>query len=411
MSDNPNFSKSESEQQTYNYDVVTGKYSIRLDSLSNSFITRTNAHNAGLSYRYNTRERQVSFGANFQRTNLNSNQTEFEKLTVKKRFQNILPNAMVRFIFSTRSNLRLMYRANVNQPSVNQLQNVVDITDAPIYSAGNPDLNQQYMHILSSRYTFTNTSKGILFVANVFWQNANNYISNATWTPTKDSVASGINLKKGDEFTKPVNLDGYSSLRSFITFAVPLKFIKSNFNVNGGISFTRLPGLINDVMNETKNTTYSLGGVIASNVSEYVDFTVSYTANFNKVKNAIQPRLNNDYFQHVASFQLNLLSKKGWFLQNDLNNQYYNGLSEGFNQNYVLWNMSVGKKILKDQKGELRLSVFDLLKQNRSITRIADESSIQDVRNEVLTQYFMLTFTYNLRNFGTAAARAANRRQ
>jgi hypothetical protein len=113
----------------------------------------------------------------------------------------------------------------------------------------------------------------------------------------------------------------------------------------------------------------------------------------------------------VASVQLNLLSKNGWFFQNDLNNQFYSGLSAGFNQNYVLWNMSAGRKILKDNKGELKLTVFDLLKQNRSITRNITETYIEDVRNEVLRQYFMLTFTYNLRNFGTAAARAAARQQ
>ncbi|MFN2440893.1 MAG: outer membrane beta-barrel protein, partial [Chitinophagaceae bacterium] len=119
--------------------------------------------------------------------------------------------------------------------------------------------------------------------------------------------------------------------------------------------------------------------------------------------------LNNDYYSQVASLQLNLLSKTGWFFQNDLNNQRYTGLTEGFNQNYFLWNMSIGKKLLKDRKGELKLSVFDLLKQNESITRNVTETYIQDIRNEVLTQYFMLTFTYNLRNFGTAATRANNR--
>ena len=107
--------------------------------------------------------------------------------------------------------------------------------------------------------------------------------------------------------------------------------------------------------------------------------------------------------------QLNLLSKQGWFFQNDLNNQWYKGLSEGFNQNYWLWNMSAGRKFLKSRKAELKLSVFDLLKQNRSISRNVTESYVQDIRNEVLRQYFMLTFTYNLRNFGTAARNNQNR--
>ena len=56
----------------------------------------------------------------------------------------------------------------------------------------------------------------------------------------------------------------------------------------------------------------------------------------------------------------------------------------------------------------MKLSVFDLLKQNRSITRNVTETYIEDVQNQVLRQYFMLTFTYNLRNFGAAPARMNN---
>jgi len=408
---NPSISKSTSDQQTYAYDDVADKYSEFLQPLSNKFENRTTAHNGGVSYRYGTRDRQFSVGANVQSTNLKSEQVFPNVLSVNKTFTNLLPNAMFRYGLTPNSNIRIMYRSNVNQPSVTQLQNVVDIVNAPIYTAGNPDLNQQFMHTLSARYTFTNTAKGLLFVGNVFWQMADNYIANATFTPRQDSaIGNNIVLTPGEQLNKPVNLDGYSSLRSFLTFAVPLKFIKSNFNLNGGVTFSRLPGIANSQRIETKNLVYSLGTVIASNVSQYVDFTVSYTANFNNTKSSLQETNNNfNYFQHTAGVQLNLLSKSGWFLQNDFNNQYYNGLSENIDQSFFLWNVNIGKKFLKDQKGELRLGVFDLLGQNQSISRNVTETYIEDVQNVVLQRYFMLTFTYNLRNFGTAAARAANR--
>jgi uncharacterized membrane protein len=54
--------------------------------------------------------------------------------------------------------------------------------------------------------------------------------------------------------------------------------------------------------------------------------------------------------------------------------------------------------------GELKLSVFDLLKQNKSISRNVTDSYIQDVQNQVLQQYFMLTFTYKLKTFGKGKA-------
>jgi len=206
-----------------------------------------------------------------------------------------------------------------------------------------------------------------------------------------------------------VNVDGYVNLRSFVTFALPLKFIKSNLNLNTGVSYAKQPGVVNRNEIESKSYTYSLGSVIASNVSEFVDFTVSYTANFNRVNSSsIQKnqKVNSteNYFNHLGSVQFNLLTKKGWFLQNDLSNRLYSGYGVGFDQNYWLWNMAAGKKFLKDRKGELKISVFDLLEQNVSINRDITESYIEDVRNRVLTRYFMLTFTYNLRNFGKAPA-------
>jgi hypothetical protein len=403
---NPRFTKSESDQQTFAENPMTKRYTDFLNNFSNVLETRVNAQNGGLSYRWGDRDRMISFGVNYQNTHLKSNQSFPRPVTVDKTFSNVLPNAMVRYKLSTRSSIRLFYRANVNEPSVTQLQGVLDPTNAPVYTIGNVNLNQQYMHTGSFQYTFTNTGKGLLFVGNLFYQTANDYITNATFTPTKDTVVGGVPLLVGSRISSPINLDGYSNLRSFFTFAVPLGFIKSNFNLNGGVSFANIPGITNNIRNETKNLTYTLGSVIASNVSQHVDFTVSYSANFNQVRNAAQPLLNNNYFQHIAGLQLNLLSKTGWFFQNDLSNLYYSGLTAGFNQNYVLWNMSAGKKVLKNQKGEIKVSVFDLLKQNQSISRNVTGDYIEDVRNQVLQQYFMLHFTYNLRNFGTAATRS-----
>ncbi|HLG40335.1 MAG TPA: hypothetical protein VI461_11735, partial [Chitinophagaceae bacterium] len=150
------------------------------------------------------------------------------------------------------------------------------------------------------------------------------------------------------------------------------------------------------------------GVVFASNISQYVDFTISYNANFNKAKNSLQPALNNNYFMQTAGLKLNLLSKNGWLFNNDISNQVYKGLSDGFNQNYMLWSMAVAKKLFKKQDGELRLSAFDLLNQNQSITRTITETYIEDINTKVVKQYFMLTFTYNLKNFGKAPARQQN---
>lgn len=296
-------------------------------------------------------DRQISFGVNYQQTSLHSAQTFPQKQTVDKTFRNFLPNARIQYTISDRSSLRLMYRASTNLPSVTQLQNVVNVTVAPFLTAGNPDLEQQYMPFLSTQYTYTNTAKGILVAANVFAQKADNYVINATFVPTQNPVIHNkIVLERGQQLSIPMNLDGYSNLRSFVTVAVPLKFIKSTFNLNGGVGYAKLPGITNNMNSLTQNYTYTLGSVLASNISEYVDFTISYAANFNQVRSNIEPQQPNDFFSHVAGLQLSLLNKEGWFFQNDVINQLYD-FGENLNTNYFLWNMSAGKKSAQGSEG------------------------------------------------------------
>ena len=54
---------------------------------------------------------------------------------------------------------------------------------------------------------------------------------------------------------------------------------------------------------------------------------------------------------------------------------------------------------MKDQKLEVKLIAFDILNQNNSISRDVTETYIEDRQTNVLTRYFMLTVTYNIRNF------------
>jgi hypothetical protein len=83
----------------------------------------------------------------------------------------------------------------------------------------------------------------------------------------------------------------------------------------------------------------------------------------------------------------------------DLNHQINAGLSEGFDTNFSLVNMSVGKKLFNNQRGEISLMVYDLLGQNANVRRNITETFIEDIQTNVLQRYVMLSFTYNLRRF------------
>ena len=400
----PSFTFNKADQQTLQFESSTGKYT-RFDTvLSNKFDNTYHTHRPGITYRKGDRDNQFAIGLNYQYATLGSDQVFPVNARFERSFSNLLPNLQWRKKLSAKANLRVFYRTNANAPSVNQLQNVINNSNPLFLSTGNPELNQSFSHTLVTRYIFTNTGKGRSFFVNLFATATQDFVANATYVAAADSVlAPGVTLFRGSQLSKPINLQGYRNLRSFVTYGMPLKFIKSSINFNAGFGYTRAPGLINKVENTANTYNYNGGWVVASNISEFVDFNVSYTVNYNVVRNSIQPQLNNNFFTQLANLQFNLLSKKGWFFQNDIANQSFSGLADGFNQSFWLWNMSAGKKFLKNQTGELKLSVFDLLKQNQSIARTTTETFVQDVQNVVLQQYFMLTFTYRLRNFGKPA--------
>ncbi len=400
----PSYSSNNADQKTFQYDAAAEKYSDFDSTQSNVFDNIVKTQSGGVTYRLgNSRDNQFAMGVSFQQTKLESDR-EFPTIaSLNKSFSNILPSLHWSRKLSARSSFRLFYRASTMTPSVNQLQDVVNSSNVLLLTTGNPTLNQQTSHYLSGRYTFANTQKGRSFFANIFLQASQDYITNATFRASQDSVIQhGVVLKQGSQLTKPVNLDGYKSLRSFLTYSIPVKVLKSNFNLNAGFTYSKLPGQVNYMNSMTDNYTYSAGVGFASNINEYIDFNLSYSGNFSTATNDIEPDANTKYYNQLVGAQVNLLSKTGWFLQNDVNHQSYQGLSEGYNQTFWLWNAAVGKKFLKSRAAELKLSVFDLLKQNQSISREVTANYIQDVQNKVLQQYFMLTFTYNLKNFGKA---------
>jgi len=394
--------KNKADQENFSYDG--SKYTKFDTALSNRFDNTVTTNNAGINYRLGqSRDEQLSFGINFQHSRLQSDRVFPTATSVDQSFANILPNLMWRKKLSNNVNVRVFYRASTNFPSVTQLQDVVNLNNPLYVSSGNPDLKQSYTHFLAGRYSYTNSKTSKSFFANLFLQTASNYISNAVFIPNQDStIQQNIVLKAGSQFTKPVNLNGYKSLRTFFTYSMPVKFIKSTLNVNAGFSYSKLPGMVDYQKTFTNSYAYNGGVVIASNISEYVDFNLSYTANLTNSRTNTTNSTTSKSVNQVIGAQVNLLDKKGWFVQNDISGNTYSGLSGGLNQSFWLWNAAIGKKFLKNKAGELKLSVFDLLKQNQSITRTVADTYIQDVQTQVLQQYFMLTFTYSLKNFGVA---------
>ncbi len=90
----------------------------------------------------------------------------------------------------------------------------------------------------------------------------------------------------------------------------------------------------------------------------------------------------------------------GLVLNNNFSYTRTTGRTAGYNTSVPLWNASVAKGFMKNKRAELKLSAFDLLKQNVGINRSTNTNYIEDVKYNVLQRYFLLSFTYSLNKSG-----------
>ncbi|MEN0003491.1 MAG: TonB-dependent receptor [Bacteroidota bacterium] len=395
-----------SDQETFDFSSDSGTYSDLNTGLSNIFDSEYRTHQAGLGYVYRGKGYFLTTRVNAQWASLD-NEQQFPFADASNRsFFDVLPFAMFRYRVSKSENLRIFYRTNTDVPSINQLQSVIDNSNPLQLSTGNPNLRQSYQHRLFLRYSKTNTTNASVFYTLLSASTTNNYIANSTTIAKENTILDGdVAFQRGAQLIEPVNLDGYWNLRSFITYGLPVKAIKSNLNFNLSGNYVRQPGLIDQELNYSNNATYGLGVVLSSNISQNVDFTISSTSSYNTVTNTLNTDQNTNYFNQVSEAQLTLIFKGGWVVRTNLTNQLFSGFSETVDQNFWLWNASVGKKLFKNQRGELNISMFDILRQNTSIQRNITETYIEDIQTEVLQQYFMLNFVYQLRHFGTPKKR------
>lgn len=401
---NPSWSLNTSNKRTLEFDSLASDY-VRVDStVSSNYENLVQSHKAGVSYRINKNGVSWNLGLDGVRTQLEGENFFPDSISTDKTFYNLLPSVTLQIKKKKSTSIRVTYRSSTNTPSITQLQAVVDNTNPLMLNSGNPNLRQSYTHMMFSRYTYTNIETASSFFLFVSGSVISDYIGSSLLIAESDTVLSnGVTLARGGQYTRPVNLQGYYSVNTFGAYSTPLTKMKSNLNLNWSYGLNSSPGVINGVKNIAFSNTFSAGAGLTSNISEKLDFTLGWNSTYVLTRNTRSTETSNSYYYHTPSAKVNWIIGSGFLINSDLSYSTYRGLGEGFNQDFVLWNAALGYKFAKNQQCEVRITAFDILKQNNSLSRTISETYYEDVRTNVLTQYFMLTFTWNIKKFRPVA--------
>jgi hypothetical protein len=392
--------KSTADQKTFQ--LANEQGIMVLDTaLSNEFDNRFLTQRAGVGYRYNHKGFNANINLDYQYAKQVNDIVFPVEGNFVRDFRNVLPTVIVNYRTENGINYRLRYRTSTNEPSVNQVQNVIDNSNPLNLSVGNPDLGQSFNNTFFLNMSKVDMEKNKTLFMFLFAQINRNFIGTNTFVAAQDTLINNeVLLRSGGQITSPVNLNGQMNSRFFVNYGTSIPKWKTKVNFNPGISYGRTPGIINGQTNVNENFDFRQGVTFASNISKDVDFTLSTMGTYTIVKSSIQSNLDNNYYIQNSNLRFYYSPNDGkTFIANNVNNMLYRGLSEGLDQSVWLWNIEAGYRFLKNNKGELKLYVFDLLKQNNSISRTISDVAITDVFANVLTRYTMLSFTYIIGNF------------
>ncbi|MDE0559476.1 outer membrane beta-barrel protein [Algoriphagus sp. NF] len=371
-------------------------------ALSNEFDNKFITQRLRSGYAYNNNGYSINLNLDYQFARLDNEAFFPEPGVFRRDFNNILPSANINYRNRESGfSWRIRYRTDTDEPSVNQLQNVINNQNPLNLSVGNPNLGQSYNHNIFANIAKVNLEKSKTFFTFINYSATSNFIGNSTFVAAQDTLINGeVLLRPGGQISQPVNLDGNWRLRAFATYGMPIPKLKLQFNTNTRIGFNRTPGMINGEKNLNDNIDLSQGITISSNISKNVDFSVSTTGTYTIVNSSLQANLDQNFYVQESNIRLYYSPNNGkLFVGNTVNNMLYSGLSEGFDQSVWLWNIEGGFRFAKNNKAELKVVIFDLLNQNNSISRTVSDVAITDVFTNVLTRYGMLTFTYIIGNF------------
>jgi len=387
-----NYNNSTTINNTYRFDNAAQKFSTFDSLFSNSYKYTATSSTANLSYRIQQTKYNLNFGTGVQFTDLISNNTT-KNVIVKRNYVNLTPTMNFTYNFTRSKSLRIFYNGRTGQPSTAQLQPVKTTSDSINFQIGNPDLKPQFNNSLRVLYTsFDPFTQRIIFAT-----------INATVT-SNDIVSSIIQNPNGNggKTTTYVNMGGTYNVSGYFNYGFPLKKPKSNLNFQTNINYNRGQSLLNNISNATQSTILSETVKWTTNLKNNFDMNLSTSFAYNPIRNSLSESQNTNYTTQSLAADFTVYSNNGWLIASDFDYTHYGNRPPGYNTTVFLITPSIAKSFLKNKAGELRLSCFDLLKQNVAVSSSASANQTVNTISNNLTRYFMLTFTYNLRAFGGA---------
>ncbi len=388
---NYSFNNNNSYQKKLSYNKDgDGKYKDLVDSLSSDFRYIYNTHSGGLNYRYNGKAFSFNLGGTVSRTGFEQDD-RFENTKRRYSYTNLFPRGNFRFKINSSSNIEGNYSGSTTQPTIDQLQPLKNNSDPMNIVVGNPDLKQSFSNSFSLNY-------------NSFqMMNEQYFFTGLNYNTTSDQISSSYIIDSfGRRVTKYINVDGNNSFNVYGNYNRKLGKTRWEIGISPNFYISKNTNYINGKQNVSRSYTISPELSFSNRNVEKYDFEIEYSPSYSSSKSSISTVAGQNYWTHNISSDIRYTFPWKIDLGTDVEFEFRQKLNASDTKNQlILWNAYLEKRMLKKEQLSIRLSMHDILNQNKGYERTINSNAIVESRYLTFQRYGLITITYNFNTTGT----------
>jgi len=385
---------SSTDRESFNQSAP-GVYDVLDPTYSNNYKFNQLTNQIGAIFNYKSGKTTFNFGT--KASGVNYKQTdEYTGDVLKRNFINWAPQAMYQYRFSQQQFFIFNYSGNTTQPTISQIQPVLDNTDPLNITLGNPNLKPSFSNRLNAYYNSYQVLSGQQFYVSGNFSNTYDAIVNNTVTATSGkNTTQYVNLNNETPYNYGIYTQASKKIAPF-DLSVGLRL-----NAAGNISYS----YSDNALDRSNSHSYGAALTLQKFVKDKYNFFINAGPSYTFSSMSLQPGTNNNAAGFSSSGRVDLYFPLKFGAGTDVRYNY-NAATQTFSAQYTtIWNAYIYKTFLKDDKLKISASVNDLLNQNTNFSRGVNGNMSTQTNTSGIKRFFMLSVTWDFTKFGTLPAK------
>ncbi|MFY0630336.1 MAG: TonB-dependent receptor [Flavobacteriaceae bacterium] len=385
--------KRENERNTFDIDPNTNVQTFNSDLSTNFTFFNTRA-TPSIDLTYRKEKWSLSLEAGYVTRTLENSDVLRPIQSLKRTFTAVEANGNFNYRFSPKMSIYSGYNLSNSPPSLSQIQPFTDISNPLNIITGNPALKPSSSNRLYFGFNNFDFQKRTGFYGNFSGSLINNQVvtksvidDNLIRNTTYENVNGNYNVRGNVSYSKEVKLDTIHSVR---------------FRVSMASSANKSVNFFNDVKYNSLNTSLTPGFGLTYKWKDLFEIEPRYTMSRTKTNFNIEQFTDQSFTTHNLRIRTRTFAPKKLEWRNDVRFQYNPNVAAGFQKSSWFWNATLAYSLLKD-KATLSLKAYDILNQNTNARRRATANYIEDSESIVLSQYFLVSFSWRFNTMGDKA--------